>query len=55
MVDGYTKLGLPEFADAANRVLVLNREQGNFGSDAYEKASKSLFRKFWDYIGLDED
>jgi outer membrane protein assembly factor BamD len=55
MVDGYTKLGLPEFADAANRVLVLNREQGRFGSDAYEQASKSLFRKFWDYIGLDED
>jgi outer membrane protein assembly factor BamD len=55
MVDGYTKLGLPEFADAANRVLVLNREQGRFGSDAYEKANRSLFRKFWDYIGLDED
>lgn len=55
MVDAYTKLGLPEFAEDANRVLVLNREQGRFGSDEYEKANKSMLRRFWEYVGLDED
>lgn len=55
MVEGYTQLGLTEFATDAQRVLVLNREQGNFSSDAYEQANKSLIRRFWEYIGLDED
>ncbi|HBH35373.1 MAG TPA: outer membrane protein assembly factor BamD [Gammaproteobacteria bacterium] len=54
MVDAYTKLDLPEFAADANRVLVLNREQGKFGSDAYEEANRSLLKRFWDYVGLDE-
>ena len=53
MAAAYDKMELPQLAEDTRRVLALN--EGNFVSDEYEDAEKSLLRDLWDYFELDED
>jgi outer membrane protein assembly factor BamD len=52
LIHAYTAIGEKTLAEDTRRVLVLNREKGNFMEDAKPK-SPSLTRQLWDYIGLD--
>ena len=53
MVDAYTRLDLPQLAEDAQRVLVMNEEAGNFVSE--DDYDKNWFESFWDWTGLDEN
>ena len=55
MIDAYTRLGMTDLAEDANRVLALNLEQGNLLSDDLDTDDESLLQEVWDYFGLDED
>ena len=55
MIIAYEKLGLPELARDAERVLALNEAQGNFVADPRDLEEKSWSGDVWDYFGLDKN
>ncbi|KRT55096.1 outer membrane protein assembly factor BamD [endosymbiont of Ridgeia piscesae] len=52
MVDAYTRLGLKNLAEDAERVLTLNRQNGLF---AEEQDEESLSERIWESLGLDKE
>jgi outer membrane protein assembly factor BamD len=55
MVDAYQRLGKPQLATDAQRVLDMNRAAGRFVEDEVPPAERSLARRVWDYLSLDEN
>jgi outer membrane protein assembly factor BamD len=55
LIEAYRKLDENQLAADAERVLVMNREAGRFISDEPRPEDISLGRKFWDYLGLDQN
>jgi len=53
LIDAYKKLGKSKLAADAERVLVLNRQEGRLLDDAPAPGEVSVGRKVWDYVGLD--
>ncbi|MEN8176445.1 MAG: outer membrane protein assembly factor BamD, partial [Pseudomonadota bacterium] len=51
MVEAYTELDMPDMAEDANRVLVLNRERGAF---IEEDVSDNWLEDLWDFLQLDK-
>jgi outer membrane protein assembly factor BamD len=54
MVDAYTRLGMTELADDAQRVLTLNLERGNLVPESVDDDEESWLEKTWKYLELDE-
>lgn len=54
MIAAYNELGLETLANDANRVLVLNEEQGTFIQDPLELEEKTIGQQVWDILGLEE-
>jgi outer membrane protein assembly factor BamD len=55
MIEAYTKLGLDDLASDAQRVLALNEAKGTFDDLEPPEEERSLGRKIWDYLELDEN
>jgi len=53
MVDAYSRLGMQDLADDAQRVLALNEESGALIPDPLQGREKSWGRELWDYFELD--
>ena len=54
MVDAYTKLGMTELANDAQRVLALNEENGRLRLTGKPAAEKGFFRRIWESFKLDK-
>ena len=54
MVDAYTRLGMKELADDAQRVLTLNLERGNLVPESVDDDEESWLEKTWKFLELDE-
>jgi outer membrane protein assembly factor BamD len=55
LIAAYRALGKDELAATAERVLVVNREQGRFIDDTPPPDEIGLAQKVWDYLNLDEN
>ncbi len=53
MAEAYEKLGMPQLADDAKRVLAMNEKAGNFVILPEQK--RSLLGKAWNAVGLDRN
>ncbi len=56
MIDAYDRMNLNKLSEDASRVLALNEEKGLISSpEEAQPKEKSLGKKLWDYLELDED
>lgn len=55
LIDAYERLGEDQLAADAQRVLAMNRAAGRFVDDEVPPEERSLGRRVWDYLNLDEN
>jgi outer membrane protein assembly factor BamD len=55
LIDAYQRLGEDQLAADAQRVLAMNRAAGRFVDDETPPEERSLTRRIWDYLSLDEN
>jgi len=55
LIDAYERLGEDQLAADAQRVLAMNRAAGRFVDDEIPPEERSLGRRVWDYLKLDEN
>lgn len=54
MIDAYTRLGMTDLAEDAQRVLAVNIEQGTLVPETTEDTDDTLIEQLWEYLELDE-
>jgi len=55
LVDAYERLGKDQLAADAQRVLTMNRQAGRFIDDEVPPDERTIARRVWDYLSLDEN
>lgn len=55
MIEAYTRLGMEDLANDAQRVLALNESSGTLITDPREQDEQSLGGYIWDFMGLDQN